>query len=112
MPAHGRRGVWGFDEKVAGPTVEVGAEHALDEVVDLGVHADVLEVGAGLVPFADVLGGLAGFEQREQLGQVGVDGGHLLAGVDGRQIEQVALLTVESLLGGSKGRGRHGMMMG
>jgi hypothetical protein len=73
-----------------------------DEVENLRVHANIVEVGAGLVPFTDVLGGLAGLEEREQVGELGVELGHLGLRVDGREAEQVAVLVVELLLGGGE----------
>ena len=56
------------------------------------------QVGARLVPFADVLRGLAGLEQREHVRQLGIEARHLLAGVDRRQAEQVAVLGLSVIL--------------
>jgi len=114
VPSDGGHAVRVLDEEVAGPAVEIRPEDALDEIQNLRIHADVVEVGARLVPFADVLGGLIRLEQGEEVGELRVELGHLLLGVDGRQAEQVAVLVVEALLGGGElvgiggGGGGHG----
>ncbi len=98
VPTDRRSAAGRFNEKVARPTVEVGAEHAGHEIVDFGVHTNVKEVRAGLVPFADVFSVFAGFEQGEQVRQFGVDLGHLGRGENRRQAEEVAVVSVECLL--------------
>ena len=98
MPADSGHGVGFFDKEIAGPVVEVGSEDAFDEIEDFRMLTDVVQVGAGLVPFADILGGFAVFEEREEGGQLGVDLIHLLHGENGGETEEVAIFVIEGFL--------------
>ena len=87
-----------FNEEIAGPVVEVGSEDTFDEIENLRVLTDVVQVGATLVPFADILGGFAVFEERKEFGQLGVDLVHCLLGKNGGQAEEVAVFVIEGFL--------------
>jgi hypothetical protein len=60
VPADGGRRARLFDKEVTRPVVEIGTENAFDEIENLGMLTDIVEIGAGLVPLADVLRGERG----------------------------------------------------
>jgi len=94
VPGHGGQAVRLLDEEMAPPDVEIGSEDALDQVEDLRIHRDFIQIRAGMVPLAHLVGGLARPEQGQQIGQLGVDARHLLPGVNGREAQKIAPIEI------------------
>lgn len=96
MPADGGGAEWLFDKKVAGPHEEVGSQDAFDQIENVRVQTNVVKIATGLVPLAEVFRGFAGVEEVEQFRQLSIELGHLRAGVDRRQANQIALRLISA----------------
>ncbi len=98
VPADGGHRARLFDKEVTRPVVEIGTENAFDEIENLGMLTDIVEIGAGLVPLADVLGSFTFLEESEEGRQLGVDLVHFFLGEDGRETEEVTVFVIRGFL--------------